>query len=360
MAAIAGAGAGAGALSGTFSSFGGAAAAGGGGASMGSMLGGLGNLMGGAGGLMGGISNLFGGGDDDDEKDALKIMDKQFDYQQAILQNQIQWRAEDARKAGLHPLAALGAASMSFNPSMVGGYGNKQSSLLERMGRAGQDIGAALNKLGGVTQRQFDVLRLAQEREKLDNMKLQNVGLRNQIYQNSRQTVGSTPLERHLGITGQDSPPAVSAAQAAAIYEPPTISTSKRPGVQSGTQPLERDVINVNGNLERFPTQNMSDTMESSPYHGMKYFLRKVKDHALGVAANVFPGGVNSPAFRRQLRFRRPAAPDGYAYVYEPGGASWELIRWKSKSEPPLFSHSKWWHNKKHFFTMPQRSKEGR
>ena len=31
----------------------------------------------------------------------------------------IQWRVHDAKKAGLHPLAALGAQTTSFSPSFV-------------------------------------------------------------------------------------------------------------------------------------------------------------------------------------------------------------------------------------------------
>lgn len=35
-------------------------------------------------------------------------MDQNFGFQREVLRNQLQWRAEDARKAGLHPTAALG------------------------------------------------------------------------------------------------------------------------------------------------------------------------------------------------------------------------------------------------------------
>lgn len=41
---------------------------------------------------------------------------EQFEYQKALHQNQLQWRVEDAKKAGLHPLAGIGVQAPSFSP----------------------------------------------------------------------------------------------------------------------------------------------------------------------------------------------------------------------------------------------------
>lgn len=46
--------------------------------------------------------------------DSMAFSREQFEYQKALHQNQIQWRVEDAKKAGVHPMAALGLSSMSF------------------------------------------------------------------------------------------------------------------------------------------------------------------------------------------------------------------------------------------------------
>lgn len=41
---------------------------------------------------------------------------EQIAYQKELAKNQIQWRVEDAKKAGLHPLAGLGVSSASYSP----------------------------------------------------------------------------------------------------------------------------------------------------------------------------------------------------------------------------------------------------
>lgn len=57
--------------------------------------------------------------------------------QREFAQNQIQWKVADAKKAGIHPLYALGAPTMSYSPVSVGGG-------LE-MPDMGQDISRAMN-----------------------------------------------------------------------------------------------------------------------------------------------------------------------------------------------------------------------
>lgn len=46
-------------------------------------------------------------------------------YQKEFAQHGISWRVDDARQAGLHPLAALGAQVTSFSPSFVGPGSNE-------------------------------------------------------------------------------------------------------------------------------------------------------------------------------------------------------------------------------------------
>jgi len=63
--------------------------------------------------------------------------EKQEDAQFKMARNAIQYRVEDAKKAGVHPLYALGAPTMSYSPVSVGGMSD--------FGNAGQDIGRALS-----------------------------------------------------------------------------------------------------------------------------------------------------------------------------------------------------------------------
>lgn len=64
--------------------------------------------------------------------------------------NGLAYKAQDARNAGLHPLAALGAAGPSFSagsPSIhIGGYGpgSKENNWPEALSRAGQNLSRAM------------------------------------------------------------------------------------------------------------------------------------------------------------------------------------------------------------------------
>lgn len=67
---------------------------------------------------------------------------REYDRQKEFAQNGIRWRVEDAKAAGIHPLAALGAHTMSYSPQAVTGadYG------IGDLGQAfGQNIDRAVN-----------------------------------------------------------------------------------------------------------------------------------------------------------------------------------------------------------------------
>lgn len=49
-----------------------------------------------------------------------EINRKNAELQKEFAQNSIQWKVEDAKRAGVHPLAALGASGYSASPSFVG------------------------------------------------------------------------------------------------------------------------------------------------------------------------------------------------------------------------------------------------
>lgn len=78
----------------------------------------------------------------DDRKSSENTAMQNIALQKQFAKNGIQWKVEDALKAGIHPLAALGASTTSFAPVTVG------SSLAEGasgFASAGQDIGRAVN-----------------------------------------------------------------------------------------------------------------------------------------------------------------------------------------------------------------------
>lgn len=63
--------------------------------------------------------------------------DKQAALQKQFAQSGIQWKVADAKKAGVHPLAALGAQTTSYAPSTVG---------VPDFGASGQALGNAIHR----------------------------------------------------------------------------------------------------------------------------------------------------------------------------------------------------------------------
>lgn len=121
------------------------------------------------GGLFEGLGSLFGAGINAGIQ--ADINKKNYEMQKEFAQNSLQWKVEDAKKAGLHPLAAVGAQGYTANPSFVG------SNFGEGLAKFGSALG------GGINQDARDARREAEEERKLqlENMRLQNEQIKAQI-----------------------------------------------------------------------------------------------------------------------------------------------------------------------------------
>lgn len=67
----------------------------------------------------------------------------QMQQQRAFAQNGIRWRVDDAKKAGIHPLYALGANTPTYTPTSSTFAAD--NSIGNSFAAAGQDIGRAIN-----------------------------------------------------------------------------------------------------------------------------------------------------------------------------------------------------------------------
>lgn len=86
---------------------------------------------------------------------------KQSNLQKKFAQKGIQWKVADAKAAGVHPLYALGANTVSYNPVSVGG---------PDLASMGQDIGGAIDRVSTPTEKSAGALgSLALERAGLEN-----------------------------------------------------------------------------------------------------------------------------------------------------------------------------------------------
>nr|DAJ57221.1 MAG TPA: minor capsid protein [Microviridae sp.] len=100
-----------------------------------------GSVIGAAGGI---ASNLFGSNSQKKANEQnLQLAREQLAYQKELAKNQVQWRVQDAKAAGLHPLAALGVSPMSYSPVSGSAVGADYFGVGQSLQQMGQDIDRA-------------------------------------------------------------------------------------------------------------------------------------------------------------------------------------------------------------------------
>lgn len=140
--------------------------------------------------------------------------------QRDAAQNQVQWRVNDAQKAGVSPLVALGMSPVQMSPSHVGDTG-----LGAGLAQMGQDVGRAVSASAS-GQQKFDASVRALTLEK---MGLENQVLASQVRQmNAPATGPAVPGDATL-IPGQGD---------ARVLADPT-GRSHRVGLGTSSQRLE-------------------------------------------------------------------------------------------------------------------------
>lgn len=93
--------------------------------------------------------------------------------QREFAQNGIRWKVEDANRAGIHPLFALGANTIAGNPVALGDVA--RPSMADTMGEAGQDISRAINATRTSKERTSAVEKTA------TSLQLKNFELKNEL-----------------------------------------------------------------------------------------------------------------------------------------------------------------------------------
>lgn len=134
-----------------------------------------GSVIGAAGGI---ASSLFGSSSQEKaNKLNLQLAREQLAYQKELAHNQVQWRVEDAKKAGLHPLAALGVSPMSYSPVSGSAVGADYSGVGQSLQQMGQDIDRA--RMAGLDREQRKKALALQDTQTA--LALKNQELNNQI-----------------------------------------------------------------------------------------------------------------------------------------------------------------------------------
>jgi hypothetical protein len=145
---------------------------------------GLGDIMGAVGGMFGGVLDK-------------RKYDKQHQYQThveqrnrahdlAFAQNAIQWKVADAKKAGIHPLVALGANPITPSATMVGSP--PSHSTASAMSNMGQDISRAMS--AHQTKADKELTELGLDNARIDNQ-MKRIELNEAL---KRSNIGTKPM----------------------------------------------------------------------------------------------------------------------------------------------------------------------
>lgn len=156
--------------------------------------------------------------------------EQQMDWQRTAATTGIQMRVEDARAAGIHPLAALGA--QTFNPSPI------SAGTSNAMADHGQDIGKAITAALSVQEKE-DEFKKEIQKAQLTRLNLENQDLASKIATRTQTKTPSmpSPATRYL-VDGQGETATTSRAMSTAppgtiIQEKPLERVYSAPGVPS-------------------------------------------------------------------------------------------------------------------------------
>ena len=137
--------------------------------SAGSALSGFGNILG---------SALNFWGQRKARKSQEKLARQNMSKQEEFAKNSVKWRIQDAKRSGIHPLAAMGASSLNFNPV-------HRPNQQHEMSKLGQDISRASYSALSPYEKQMRM-------KSLENAGLKNELLRAELASKKRKLLGQT------------------------------------------------------------------------------------------------------------------------------------------------------------------------
>lgn len=114
--------------------------------------------------------------------------EREIELQKEFAQNGLRWKVEDAQRAGIHPLAALGSSGAQYSPV---GLGDNDSAAIGSS--IGQDLSGAINATRTAPER-ATALGSKMEALGLERAGLENELLRAQILDITRPRVPPFPM----------------------------------------------------------------------------------------------------------------------------------------------------------------------
>ena len=221
-----------------------------------------------------------------------------MEKQDELNKNQIQWRVNDAKKAGLHPLAALGMSPASSGLAFNIGDTSRPD--------IGQAVSRATQAFMTTKQRQVNDTLTALH---IRNAELQNEALETQI--NASKTAiaktSATPAwnDSSLPIQGQNS----------VVRNPAELTSKSTPSTEAGVMSMFRYARTPSGNLAVVPAKEYKESIEDMFGQDYLHLYRSLKNPPKP-PSNLLPHGA--------IGWRRSGI----------GGLEWEPV-WRKMTPKP-------------------------
>lgn len=174
----------------------------------------------------------------------MAINSMNYEAQKEFAQHGIRWRVADAKAAGLHPLAALGASPLGFSPSFQSAamsFGENYDGFADAAKSMGQYLGRAIEAKATEKER-AEVAAYESEARKLDleNKQLQNDSLRQRMVDNALASMQAVRNQAGQPPAMQDVIPTNSAGRLGQGDSHPTRLTTVKPVEVAASHPLTK------------------------------------------------------------------------------------------------------------------------
>jgi hypothetical protein len=216
----------------------------------------------------------------------------QAQLQREFAQHGIRWKVADAKAAGLHPLAALGANTISYKPQQTFTQGNGVGKAMQTMG---QGIQRAALQYQAARDRQMGEIEIR-------NAKLQNLKLEKEI-----ELMGQNPGGHRDPQNPTTNPPFVGDPPVNWTPISPEKNIQKQSGIEAGSEAAEKMITHADGGHSLVMTEQLGESMEADTVSNWVHQIGKMYSYVEhNVAAFLSKWNKLHPAIRHEYEQKWP------------------------------------------------------
>lgn len=261
----------------------------------------------------------------------MSFAQQQAQFQQDYVKNMMQWRVEDAKNAGVHPMAALGVSNPSYSPvSAPSAPEIYDSSQFDTGSTFGQSLNRASMQAKTQAQQEkaaslgFQQIDLQNQGLSLDNQykALQIAQLTSELQRNAASSAPAPSLTGQVpgGIDGQP--------DSLVNPEPMTTTPHTVPGKEPGSNPSSGWLTNEDGSVSKVQSREAKNRLEEDMVGGI---LWNVNNRLVPHVQHMFGGDISEYAPPVELL---PKGAAGWMYS---GAGDWIPVDSNGKPLNPLF-----------------------